>query len=146
MDSEDKEKKELVPDILKNTKLMMQNSFITKVNNDSNSTMDGLGKAAVVGDDSNEYSRHGPANQSETETFIALFCSDQGINLKICPEKWTVDDQRFGAWWDTTNSTPKSFVDIRKEVYLETEGLQQQMTDKEILVKWAEMKGKQKPG
>ena len=148
-DSEEMEQRDDIipsPDILKHTKLTMQDEITRKVNNDSNSTMDGLGKAVIVGNGNLEESSKSDSNPNETDVFLTKFCTEQdGHAYKICPEKWTIDDQGFGIWWEG-DCQPKSFQDIRKTVRCETEGLQQQMTDKEIFFRWAESIGRHKSG
>ena len=111
------------------------------MNNDSNSTMDGLGKAIINKSNKSDVSEESPKSDSsptETDIFLAKFCSEHdGYAYKICPEKWTIDDQGFGIWWEG-DCQPKSFQDIRKSVRCDTEGLQEEMTEKEIFFKWAE--------
>ena len=61
----------------------------------------------------------------ETEVFIAKFCSSareggtsSGNTFRICPEKWTINDQGFGADMTCCSGEchPKSFKEIRREV------------------------------
>ena len=69
----------------------------------------------------------GESNEcSETNVFLAKFCGEGGNTYKICPEKWTIDDQGFGIdlTWCKGEVQPMSFVDIKREVMRATEGLQ----------------------
>ena len=118
VDSDEENQREtIIPemDIIKNTKLSMQHVITSKVNNDSNSTMDGLGKAVMA--QSSDHVDESPKSQSspnETDIFLAKFCSEHnGHAYKICPDKWTINDQGFGAWWEG-DCQPMSFQDIRK--------------------------------
>ena len=76
---------------------------------------------------------------NETDIFLTKFCSEGGQTYRLCPEKWTINDQGFGI--DVTccggECQPKSFNDIQKEVKRTTEGLQTQMSNREIFFRWA---------
>ena len=82
----------------------------------------------------------------ETEFFIAKFCTAEGNAYRLCPEKWTINDQGFGTDVTCCNGEcrPKSFQDIMKEVKRISEGLQTQMSEREIFFKWAVSQGRQR--
>ena len=62
--------------------------------------MDGLGKAAVVGEEQSQFC-HGYKDQpTETDLFVARFCSEHGQTLKVCPDRWVVGDGSMGVWLD----------------------------------------------
>ena len=98
-----------------------------------------LGKAAIITpihnkdetdsviDEEDDFADVKPSEESNsTEVFLNKFCSDEGKTYRICPYKWTINDQGFGPDLTCCNSecTPKNFVEITMEVKRLTEGLQ----------------------